>query len=101
MENNMKLKATRKTIFEVDYSDFDEFVEGIYGGNFEFVADHEANNYSSYDFTAPNMNRDFGGEFEAKIRNGNFYNVPVHAIFNVLLKDGHIEEGEYIIKVSW
>lgn len=97
----MKLKGEKKVIFEVDYSDFEDFVNEIYGGNFDFVADHEANNYSSYDFDAPNMNRDFGGKYEAKIREGKFNGVPVHAIFNVLLKDGHIEKGNYIIKVSW
>lgn len=99
----MKLKAESesKTIFKVDCNDFDEFVTEIYGGDFEFVADHEANNYSSYEFSAPNMNIDFRGEYETKIRNGEFSGVPVHAIFNVLLKDGHIEKGDYIINVFW
>jgi len=97
----MKLKAENKTIFKVDYNDFDEFVTEIYGSNFEFVAGHEANNYSQYEFSAPNMNMDFRGEYEAKIRNGNFNGVPVHALFNVLFKDGHIEKGDYVIDVSW
>lgn len=98
---NIRLKATLKRIFEVDYSDFDKFVTAIYGGNFEFVADHEAENYSSYDFSAPNCHMDFNGEEEAKIRKGKFNGVSVHALFNVLHKDGHIPEGEYIIKVFW
>jgi len=97
----MKLKVENKTIFKVDYNDFDEFVTEIYGGNFEFVAGHEANNYTQFEFSAPNMNMDFRGEYEAKIRNGNFNDVPVHALFNVLFKDGHIEKGDYLIDVSW
>jgi hypothetical protein len=95
-----KLKAQRREIFEVDYYDFDEFVNDIYNGNFEFVADHEANNSAIYDFKAPNMNIDFDGKYEAKIRQGDFNNVPVNAIFNVLYDDGHIEEGIYYINVS-
>lgn len=98
---NIRLKATLKRIFEVNDGDFDNFVRSIYGGNFEFVADHEANNNSQYEFTAPNMNRDFDGKYEAKIREGKFNGVPVHALFNVLHKDGHLPEGTYVIKVSW
>ena len=97
----MELKVEKKVVFKVDSSCFDEFVKSIYGGNFEFVADHEAHNYSSYEFSAPNMNMDFKGKYEAKIREGKFNGVPVHAIFNVLLKDGHIEKGDYIIEVFW
>lgn len=97
----MKLKIEKKAIFKVDYNDFDRFVKDIYGGNFDFVADHEAENYSSYEFSAPNMNVDFGGVYEEKIRGGRFSGVPVHALFNVLFKDGHIEQGDYIISVYW
>jgi len=97
----MELKTKKKTIFEVDSADFDDFVNEIYGGNFEFIADHQANNYSSYHFTAPNMNVDFDGKYEDKIRQNKFNGVPVYAIFNVLLKDGHIKKGEYFITVFY
>lgn len=99
--NTPKLKTKVKRIFEVDYSDFDEFVRAIYGGNFEFVADHEANNYSSYEFSCPNVHTDFGGKEEASIREGKYNDVSVHAIFNTLHKDGHIPAGDYIISVFW
>jgi hypothetical protein len=97
----MKLKSETKTIFKVEYSDFDNFVAEIYGGDFEFIAEQEANNYSSYEFSAPNMNIDFHGKQEAKIRSGEFSNVSVESLFNVLLKDGHIEKGDYVINVFW
>ncbi len=73
----MELKTEKKTIFRVNSNEFDRFVKEIYRGNFEFVADHEANNDSSYEFSAPNMNMDFNGEYEAKIRNGKFSSVPI------------------------
>lgn len=97
----MKLKAEIKTIFKVDYGDFEDFVKEIYGGDFDFVADQEADNYSSYEFSAPNMHVDFEGKHEEKIRKGDFNGVPIHALFNVLLKDGHIEAGDYLIDVLW
>lgn len=97
----MELKTKIKTLFRVDYNDFDSFVKQIYGGNFDFVIEHNARNYSSYEFSAPNLNIDFGGKYEEKIRSGNFNGVPVNALFNVLFKDGHIEKGDYLIEVSW
>jgi len=36
-----------------------------------------------------------------KIRDGKYKNHSVHQIFQVLLLDGYIEAGDYLIKVSW
>jgi hypothetical protein len=47
------------------------------------------------------MNMDFEGKNEAAIRSGKYPMYCTHALFNVLHKDGHIEAGDYIIKVSW
>jgi len=89
-----------KTIFTIDCNDFDRFVESKYEGNLEFVAQHEANNYSNYDFEVPNKAMFFSNEAE-EIRNGDYNNHSVHQIFQVLFEDGFIEEGEYLIEVSW
>ena len=97
----MELKSKKISVIQIDSNDFDRFVESKYGGGFEFVAIHEANNYSQYEFSAPNMNMDFDGKTEAKIREGKYPIFCTHCLFNVLLKDGFIEAGEYIIKVSW
>ena len=95
----MELKTKTETIKTIDYNDFDRFVESKYGGSFEFVAIHEANNYSRYKFSAPNVAMDFG---EAKkIRAGIYPTYCLHHLFNVLFEDGHIEAGEYEIEVSW
>lgn len=89
-----------KTNFTIDCDDFDRFVESKYGGNLEFVAQHEANNYSNYDFSAPNQAMFFSNEAE-EIRNGDYNNHSIHKIFQVLFEDGFIEEGEYLIEVNW
>jgi len=90
----------KQTIFTIDSFDFDDFVQSKYGGDLEFVAQHEANNYSSYDFKAPNMTVFFGTEAE-DIRNGEYGNHSISHIFQVLYEDGFIEEGDYVVKVSW
>ncbi len=56
----MKLKAEKKSFFEVEYDDFNDFVNETYGGGFEFVAQHEGNNYSAYVCSAPNVAMFFG-----------------------------------------
>ncbi len=90
----------KKVIYTIDYYDFQEFVMSKYGGELHFVAQHEANNYSSYTFTAPNRAMFFDTEAE-EIRDGDYNNNSIHQIIQVLYEDGHIEEGDYLIKVSW
>ena len=90
----------KKVIYTIDYNDFEDFVMSKYGGNFNFVAQQEADNYTSYDFSAPNMAMLFNTEAD-DIRDGKYKNHSVHQIFQVLLLDGHIEAGDYLIKVSW
>jgi hypothetical protein len=97
----MELKSQKQTLIVIESDDFDRFVESKYGGSFEFVAIHEANNDSRYKFSAPNCNMDFGGKTETAIRSGKYPTYCTHALFNVLLKDGFITAGEYEIVVSW
>ena len=96
----MKLKTEKKCIIKVDYNDFNDFVNETYGGGFEFTEQHEANNYSAYEFTAPNSARFFGDEAK-DIRNGDYKNHSVHKIIQCLYEDGLIDKGEYVIKVYW
>ena len=95
-----KLIKKAETRFFVDVDDFNRFVEECYGGSFEFMAIQEADFNTSYSFSAPNANMDFGGEVENKIKNSEYPNYCVHALFNILYKDGLIEKGEYMIKIE-
>ncbi len=46
-----ELQMKKKTVLYVDYSDLDTFICAEYGvTQYEFVADHEAGNMSSYEF---------------------------------------------------
>ena len=95
-----KLKVITKTVHIIDYDDFDKFVMDKYGGNFEFVAEHEANNYSEYEFTVPNKTLMSESEGE-KIRSGKYVPFGVHKLFKCLYEDNFLHAGTYIIKVSW
>lgn len=100
----MKLNHIKKSVIEVDYNDFDRFVNEIYfkPNEYEFVADHEANNYSSYIFRVNGkISEDPWTQEEIKsIRSGK----PTRntgLLLNLLCADGHIEAGEYLINVFW
>lgn len=99
----MKLKMKTKVINTVDSDDFNEFVEFIYGGSFEFVAIHEADNDSSYEYTV--SMKDLTGyrnlEEESKIRKGKYPTYCIGSLLNCLLEDGYIKEGDYLIDVCW
>lgn len=101
------LKSITKKCFFVDADDFNDFVEECYGGSFEFMTIEEANFNVNYEFSASSMAMDFDGEDEAaicsiekSIRNGEYPNYCTHILFNILLKDGYIEEGDYMIKIE-
>ena len=98
-DNEYKLKTTKKTIIEVDYSDLEDFINNIYGGNFDFVSTQEANNYSSYDFDVPSGYITFSAE--EKIREGDYNGISVNQILQCLYEDDLIEAGDYLVRVSW
>jgi hypothetical protein len=106
----MNLKHTKKVIFEVDYFDFEKFVNEVYQTDFDFVAQHEANNYSQYSFKPEIIKNLDENKILEKDKKQKMENIrqgiitqytSVHDIFDTLLTDGIIEEGEYVITVSW
>ena len=53
----MKLKAQTETVHFVDDSDFNKFVKKIYGGDYEFISNQEANNDTDYTFKVEKKKR--------------------------------------------
>lgn len=87
----MKLKHTKKTTISVEYGDLEKLIDEVYDMNYQFVAEQEANNYSSYEFTVPNK----------YAKTSTHSPSSPSAILDQLYKDGHIEAGNYVIHVSW
>lgn len=96
-----KLKVVKKTIMEVDYSDFERFVTSIYGGDLELTAIQEIGNYSFIEQTVPSKYRYPDKKKEEQIRSGEYPMYSIGYIFDCLYADGYLEEGTYLISVSW
>jgi hypothetical protein len=104
MDNNPELKMETKEVHLIDYNDFDDYINKIYPflKNFEFVADHEANNYSCYKFEANKLKFDFDIKDYEIFKTGvkpRWFNV--HHLFDYMVEDGYIQPGTYIITVYW
>jgi hypothetical protein len=96
-----KLNVVKKTVLEVDYSDFEQFVNSIYGGNLEIVAIQEMGNSSYVEQTVPSKYRYPDKKKEEQIRSGKYPMYSIGYIFDCLYEDGYLEEGTYLIKISW
>ncbi len=96
----MVLKSKKVEGNIVDSNDFDRFVNKIYGGDYEFVAYHEAENYTCYKFEVPNMNMPWAVSDDA-VRKGVYSTRDTHRLFRCLYEDGHLPKGIYFINVSW
>ena len=113
----MQLKMKQIEAWEIDYDDWDEFVnkyfefeptESKYGYGsykeypYEFVADHEANNDSSYHFTPNGKIRDRSlKRVEKWIKDPKSDMFMSHDIFDYIVSKGDLPKGTYYIYVSW
>lgn len=99
----MNLKKIEKTIYEVNIDDFEEFVKSIYGGEPEIIANQELNNSSYLSFNVPDKYPTSYSNEELKktIRNGGYEPYCFSTLVECLIEDGHLEDGEYFILISW
>ena len=110
----MKLKKKRIEGWEVDYQDWDDFVNDYFGFEpkvsrhgskewpYEFVVNIEANNYASYEFNPDGKIRDYSlKEVERWRRNPKDDDISTHNILDYIVSKGDLPKGVYYIKVSW
>lgn len=95
----MKLKARIKTVIEVEASDFDRFVQEIYGSPYVFEAEEEAQRDCIYDFSIKKESTHHEWDIAKmeKVRSGEVSGIRAYTVLETLLEDGHIVEGEYLI----
>lgn len=101
INGKMKLKHEVKTVYEVTDYDIEVLVQGLYDPTYEFVYVQAGNNDSCYQFEVTGDIRPLEVYNAMKIRSGI---IPIYSnplLLNVLAADGHIEKGDYVIKVSW
>lgn len=102
-ENNYSLKCTKKTIFHVEWGDFDRLVRDFYGINhYEFAADVESPNDTTHEFSAGKEKISYWDKKDLeKFKKNGSYNWITPTLLNDLCDEGIIEEGDYFIRVSW
>lgn len=111
MNENNKLKAKIKTLFEVDSDDLDRFINQHYGwahDHFEFIPDQEMSNNTSksYDFKKKNLDptnildRHQIEELK-RFKSGKHESYIFQNIMQELVNNDILPEGEYLIKVFW
>lgn len=96
------LKHEKKVVITVDQCDLDKFISEVYDKPFEFVADEEANNDSSYEFS---VKKEVLSEYDMRKLNEFKATGKGQLLTGTLLADlcnkDLIEPGDYIIQTCW
>lgn len=101
-KNKSRLKIIKKTIFEIDFGDLEDFIKEVYKkipniDNYNFVASQEGNNDSVYDFE---VNGEIDEYNMVKILKGDFSYCNAEFL-NMLCRDGYIKSGTFLVNVCW
>ena len=96
----------RKTYTVLDYAEFEDLVnENIpaAAGEYEFAPSEEADNDSSYEFN--DIGKDYNSPFFQShvlpdVEKGNLQ-YRAYALFEILVHQGILEPGDYLVNVSW
>lgn len=92
----------KKSIIEITDRELDNLVHDKLGyKEYEFVPVEECGNDSDHSFDVDGKLDKWGLETLEKWKNGQFVHYSNGIVLNKLCADGHIEKGEYIVKVSW
>lgn len=106
----MALKSKKETIITVDYGDIDAFIAEKYPflKGYEIQQGEEWGNDSQHRFIVSGKIMDYDREDWEEIKNSKDAkemrkNTEYRAelILNMLVADGHLEAGKYIIDVCW
>lgn len=97
----MKLKATKEVVYKVSYRDVEELIEEVYKKDFELVADQEASNDSSIEICGVDVDNVDDEEGIEEFKKTGRYSFLLDSLINDLCKNGHIEKGDYIIRICW
>ena len=98
------LKATVKTVVEVNGNDLEMFIKGIYGQSIEIACNEELGN-QKWCTTVSKSTDELLCEYEEKrldkFKSGENVGYVVSTILEDMANKNIITEGDYIIDVSW
>lgn len=98
-KNKVKMSDifTKKVIYSVDCSDLSSLIKKLYGNNPEIEACLELGHDDDFEIEA-NASEYDEKEFRKWEKKPNWERSEVYMLMNKLAYDGHIEDGDYLIK---
>lgn len=98
-----ELRYEIRTVYHVDYNDFDKFIHEVYGNKgYEFAADQESSNDHSHEFRVDDKPVDSYEKAKLeKFSNGEHCSWVTRALLQDCCHRKLIPAGRYVIRVSW
>lgn len=96
------MKSHKQEYIVVDYNDLEDEVKAAWGHEWSFPLDHLSGNDVEHSFTVEPHVDDYNAKAVAEFKmHGVQTEWKAQAILNELCREGRIEPGEYLIRVSW
>lgn len=88
---------------ELDYGELEDLIKKTYGHSYEFVAQEELMNDMSKTYSVKKevLEQWDQEDLDGFITSGRIKNWRTHTILTDLANKGIIEEGDYLINISW
>jgi hypothetical protein len=98
----MKLQHTKEVRIVCDYWDLEQLIQEVYGKEYEIVPMEEWNNdeQHSYSLKKEKLQDWEKAKLDAFLK-GDCRNGSLRGILRDLCNKGELEEGDYLINVSW
>lgn len=97
-----KLKCKKETVIVVDYGDLDNFISKVYDVDFEVVADQELMNDVDKKIS---VKKSVLNKWEQQdlddFKSGKIKTFMLYTLMTDLANRDLIEEGNYLIEISW
>ena len=98
----MELKCEKKVVIKVEYSDLEKYIKSLYGYELCIQADQETGNDESLDFDVTKEEIiGYDAVDVEKFKTTGKYNFFLGTLLTHMCNEGQLEEGNYIINVSF
>ena len=102
-----ELKAGRTVHITTECWDLEELIKGVYGifddRYFSIIAMEEWHNDSSHEFSVSRgpISKWGRADLDGFMQTSGSVNYGLYLLLQDMCNQGHIEEGEYLVRVSW
>lgn len=90
-----------ETIIKVDYNDFDTFIKEKYGLS-SFYGTLESGNDTDHRYDCSKVDDFFDkDDFQEILDNNSCNHWELGTVIEGMIRDGHLQRGVYLVRVSW